>query len=166
MVKLSIIIPYYNANRWIGRMLDSLLNQDMPADDYEIIVVDDGSTEKAEVLNSYAHQHSNIKIVRQENSGPGAARNTGLTLAMGEYVLFCDSDDFVAEKCLSLMCHVAHKRRLDMLFFNVLKVNSSLRSRSANRVFNQLEEFASGQDFFSLPIEGNQRSMGVWQFII
>ncbi len=92
-MKLSVVIPYYNGERWIGKCLDSLLNQDMPVSDYEIIVVDDGSTNSVEMVQDYSKKHENIKYARQPNAGQSAARNHGLDMAKGEYVFFLDCDD-------------------------------------------------------------------------
>ena len=87
--KFSVIIPVYNREALIRETLDSVFAQTY--DDYEVIVVDDGSTDDTvSVLEEYADR---ITILQQENQGPGAARNTGIRQACGEYVAFLDSDD-------------------------------------------------------------------------
>ncbi len=89
---ISIIIPTYNSARYLPEAIDSILQQSYPH--YEIIVVDDGSTDNTPaVLGSYQHP---IRYVYQENQGVAAARNTGLSLAQGEFVLFLDADDYLA----------------------------------------------------------------------
>lgn len=86
---VSIIIPAYNAERWIHRSIESVLRQDYP--DKEIIVVDDGSTDNtAAAVEAYQDQ---VRYIRQENAGPGAARNTGAAEARGKYLMFLDADD-------------------------------------------------------------------------
>ena len=83
-MKLSIIIPYYNGERWIATCLDSLLRQDLSPEDYEIIVVDDGSTHSIGTLMTYVEAHPNIHYLHQENQKHAAARNYGQTIAKGE----------------------------------------------------------------------------------
>ena len=97
---LSIIIPYYNRNHLIGRMLDSLLDQDISPSDYEIIVVDDGSQEEPVVLKDYANRYPQIHYHRIDHAGVSPARNIGLSLATGKWLYFCDSDDFLQRKVL------------------------------------------------------------------
>lgn len=85
---VSVIIPAYNAEKTIGQCLKALAEQSYPADSYEVIVVDDGSTDKTASLA----QHYAIRYIRQENQGPAAARNNGVQQAKGQIVLFTDSD--------------------------------------------------------------------------
>lgn len=164
-MKVSIIIPYYNADKWIGRMLASLLKQDLSSDDYEIIVVDDGSTNEPHVLMDYVQRHPNVLYIHQENAGPGAARNTGIEHAKGDYVFFCDSDDFVGENVLGRLYEVAHCRDLEMLFFNVPRVTFDESVINPRMNFTSVDEYPSGQEFFAQPID-KFISMGVWQFLI
>lgn len=91
---LSIIIPLYNCAPYIGTCLDSILQQGLGEDEYEVVVIDDGSTDNgAEVVNAYSAQHSNIRLVQQEKGGVSAARNRGIDEAHGEYIEFIDADD-------------------------------------------------------------------------
>lgn len=121
-LKVSVIIPYYNADKWISRCLDSLLNQDMDEDEYEIIVVDDGSSEPTPVLDRYVDEHPAVKCLHQENARQGAARNKGMLEACGEYILFCDADDMVAPNMLGTLCDLASRNHLEVLFHNYLTV--------------------------------------------
>ena len=101
MVKLSIIIPVYNTEEYLPRCLNSCLEQDLPANEYEIIAINDGSSDNSlQILNAYALKYPNIRVINQENRGLGATRNRGLNLAIGEYIWFVDSDDWVLENCL------------------------------------------------------------------
>lgn len=94
--KYSVIIPVYNGEKTISRCLDSLLKQEMTG--YEIIVVNDGSTDKtSEICQSYEKKYKQIKYLEKENGGVSTARNLGLEYACGNYILFVDSDDFVTE---------------------------------------------------------------------
>lgn len=92
--KLSIIIPVYNAERFLRRCLNSVLNQTYS--NIEIICVNDGSTDdSSEILKSYEKTCKNIFVINQENQGMGASRNNGLRIANGRYVGFVDSDDYI-----------------------------------------------------------------------
>lgn len=113
---LSIIIPYYNSDAWIGRMLDSLLDQDISKDDYEIIVIDDGSTQSIDNLTRFTKDYPNIKYHRKDNGGVSEARNLGIELAEGKWLYFCDSDDFVHPQVLGSLIKTAEDLSLDMLF--------------------------------------------------
>ena len=99
---VSVVVPAYNASKYIGQCIDSLLAQTYRR--FEIVVVDDGSTDSTpDVLSGYAGLE-NVRIVRQENRGVSAARNAGLSLAKGEYVAFVDSDDVVHPELLERCC--------------------------------------------------------------
>lgn len=120
MKKLSIVIPVYNTEKWVARCLNSCVQQDIPSSDYEIIVVNDGTPDNAmTVINSYASQYDNIRIVEQDNGGLSAARNTGMSIAQGEYVWFVDSDDFIATLCIGELLQKAESDNLDVLCFGL-----------------------------------------------
>lgn len=164
-MKLSIIIPFYNADKWIGRMLQSLLNQDLATEEYEVIVVDDGSKDEPKVMKDYAARYANIKYIRQENSGPGGARNTGINAAQGEYLFFCDSDDFIAENVLGGLYEIAHSRKVDMLFHQIRRIPEGKKPQNLKRNFDHVNVYLSGIDYFALPFK-EKITTGVWQFII
>lgn len=98
-MKLSVIVPVYNVEKYLPRCLDSLLRQGMEVGEYEIICVDDGSPDgSAKVLGEYAQKHPDIfRVFMQENQGVGVARNIGIQMAQGEYISFIDSDDYVVD---------------------------------------------------------------------
>lgn len=164
IMKISIIIPYYNADKWIGRMLNSLLRQNLKQEEYEIIVVDDGSKDEPRILKEYVSRYDNIRYARQENSGPGTARNTGISMARGEYVFFCDSDDFIADHVLGRLYDVAKKNDLDLLFHNVISVTGSESVIEPVLDFDHLAIYDKGQDYLAIHV-GRIRT-GVWQYII
>ena len=96
MIKVSIIVPIYNVEKYLKRCLDSLVNQTL--NDIEIICINDGSTDDSlDILNEYAKRDERIVVINQENSGQSVARNRGIDVAKGEYVGFVDSDDWVSE---------------------------------------------------------------------
>lgn len=98
---LSFIVPVYNAEAYIEECLQSLLDQDLPKEDYEIICVNDGSRDGSlAVLQKFAREYPNIIVIDKENGGVATARNAGLAAAGGEYVWFVDSDDFIRKNIL------------------------------------------------------------------
>ena len=101
-MKLSVIIPVYKAEATIRRCLDSLLNQ--PHNDVEIIVINDGSPDTSgEICQEYAKKYPEIRYIEKENGGVSTARNMGLDLATGDYVVFVDSDDWVYDSYFSII---------------------------------------------------------------
>ena len=94
MVKVSVIVPVYNGEKYLTQCLDSIINQTL--EDIEIISINDGSEDNSlSILERYASMDNRIKIISTENRGLGAARNSGLELATGEYVAFVDADDWI-----------------------------------------------------------------------
>lgn len=101
-VAVSVIVPVYNTAAYLRECLDSLVGQTLR--NIEIICVDDGSTDESPaILEEYAARDGRVRVLRQENQGAGAARNNGLARACGTYVMFCDSDDFMAAEALELL---------------------------------------------------------------
>ena len=163
-MKLSIIIPYYNGEQWVCKCLDSLLAQDLQTDEYEIIVVDDGSTHSIETLMKYVNDYLHIHYLHQENQKHAAARNYGLTIAHGDYVFFCDCDDFVAENVLGRLCDLAASEAADILLFNIRRLEENENPPQPKRNFNDVKSFESGMDYMSQP--PHQFGGGVWRFLI
>ncbi len=116
-ILVSVIIPIYNAEKYLPECLDSLLAQTLS--DIEIICVDDGSTDNSmQVLEAYQKQDYRVKICAQKNAGAGAARNKGLTYANGKYVYFFDADDIANESLLELAYNRAEETGADIVAFN------------------------------------------------
>lgn len=105
MVDVSVIIPVYNVGKHLRRCLDSIIKQRYP--NYEIILVDDGSTdESGKICDEYALHNNKIRVFHQENRGVSEARNKGLNVAKGKYIVFVDSDDEVTENYLWNMMRI------------------------------------------------------------
>ncbi|GAA3641106.1 glycosyltransferase [Flavivirga jejuensis] len=120
-MKLSILIPVYNAELYIGRCLDSLLNQNISKQDYEIIVFNDGSTdESSKIISNYAKKHQTVFLYSHENQGVIATRNKLLKLAKGDYLYFVDADDYVTHNSLGFQLDYAIVNNLDLMGFNAL----------------------------------------------
>ncbi len=118
-MKLSIVIPVYNAEATLERCLESVLTQDY--DDYELILVDDGSADGSPAIcDDYAMGRPFINVIHQRNAGLSAARNAGIAAAHGEYITFIDSDDLLADYTLAvLMTRLGAHPDLDILEFPV-----------------------------------------------
>lgn len=96
-MKLSFIIPMYNAEKYVGACLDSILESDLPKGEYEVIIINDGSKDGGpEIAQDYCAKHENFRCLTQENQGQSMARNCGLSEAQGEYVWFVDADDKIS----------------------------------------------------------------------
>lgn len=113
---ISIIIPVYNVEKYIGRCLDSLDKQDLS--NVEIILVNDGSTDNsADVCENFAKSHGNASVISQQNGGLSAARNTGIAHARGEYLLFLDSDDWLNDGAVAgLKTLLQNGEQVDIIF--------------------------------------------------
>lgn len=123
MTKISIIMPIYNDSELLDKSISSLLNQTL--DDFEIVCVDDGSTDNSlEILNGYASKYNFIKVFSQENQGPGKARNYGISKAEGDYIGFLDADDyFISNYALEQLYDVAVKYNSNMVAGNIKLVD-------------------------------------------
>ena len=95
-MKLSVILPTYNQEKYLAHCLESLLDQGLSPSDYEIIIVNDGSKDGTEALaNDYAKRYNHIRVLTKPNGGAGAARNAGMDLAKGSWLHFVDPDDYI-----------------------------------------------------------------------
>lgn len=115
--KVSVIIPVYNTEEYIGETLNSIINQTLK--DIEIIVINDGSTDNSlHIINEYAQRDSRITVFTQANQGQSIARNFGILKACGDYLYFMDSDDLLDECTLELCFHKCETENLDFVIFN------------------------------------------------
>ena len=118
VMKLSIIIPVYNVEKYIERCLRSAAVQDLPPNEYEIIVINDGSTDgSSKIIEAISKEFTNISLHNQENTGLGGARNKGITLAKGTYIWFIDSDDFIEQNSLNHVVSKSFENDVDILSF-------------------------------------------------
>ena len=108
----SIIIPVYNVEKYLDRCLESVLKQ--PWIDYEIILVNDGSTDNSESICKKYANGDNVILVSKENGGLSSARNTGIDSARGRYIVFLDSDDYIEKNCLSTLAEVIERNKANI----------------------------------------------------
>ncbi|WP_338359643.1 glycosyltransferase [Yeosuana marina] len=123
---LSIIVPVYNVQDYLKTCIDSLFEQDLSTNDYEVIAVNDGSTDTSlNILEDLKKTYTSIKIITQENQGLSGARNTGINEAIGDYLLLVDSDDYILENSLKKITRIAQENNLDMLEFGAEGVSET-----------------------------------------
>lgn len=114
--KISVIVPIYNVEKYLKQCLDSVLNQSLK--EIEIILVDDGSTDKSkEIISDYENKCPNVISIRLQNKGVSVARNIGLKKATGKYVLYLDSDDFLEDECLDILYKTAEREKSNIIIF-------------------------------------------------
>lgn len=132
-LRLSIIIPVYRAEAYIGPCVESLFRQGLEETQFEVILVDDGTPDRSiEVLEELLAAHACIRVIRQENQGVSVARNTGIGASRGKYLLFVDADDLLVDDCLGRMLDVAERNRLDMLKGSLKKAESGMMEQIRN----------------------------------
>ena len=119
--KFSVIVPVYNVSRFLEKCIHSVLAQTYQ--DYELILVDDGSTdESGTICDRYAEEAPRIKVIHKKNGGLSDARNAGLEVATGDYYYFLDSDDYIAENLLEKTVTMLEEKKVDMVVFGYKKV--------------------------------------------
>lgn len=167
-MKLSIIVPVYNVEAFLKKCVDSLLAQDLPADEYEIIIVDDGSTDGSGALaDALAAECGNIRVIHQQNRGLSGARNAGIPASTGDYILFVDSDDFLEPNVLGGLVRQMEEKQLDILRFNYQNVNMDGEVFEPNKYSKPFvdysEEVCDGITFLNERL-GN--ACYAWQFML
>ena len=167
-MKLSIIVPIYNVAPYLRKCVDSLLAQDIS--DYEIILVDDGSTDDSGAIadeivkeamgngqwaiDNESNRQSPIansptlRVIHQENAGLSAARNTGIAVAQGEYIMFVDSDDYLQPNVLGTLMEQVERDKLDVLRFRYQNV------RESGDAFAPYKDMTNYNDYSSTPTDG------------
>lgn len=155
MKRLSIIVPFYNVEKYIEQCIRSLYNQDVPQEEYEVICVDDcGADDSRAIVERLQKEYTNLRLViNAENRKLGGARNAGLDVAGGEYVWFVDSDDYIAANCLKSFLEELDNNQLDLLQFE----NSTFQDDVINNPQNEYEDsrILSGTEFVLTQPYGN-----------
>ena len=133
-MRYSVIIPVYNAEATLSRCLDSLVSQQFF--DYELLLINDGSADGSDAIcREYAAAYPKIRYFTKENGGVSSARNLGLSQAHGEYVLFVDSDDYVAKDYFAVISEtLAHAGAADVW---VLQLRRHIRRVEYRRIFRK-----------------------------
>lgn len=132
---VSVIIPVYNVEKYLRRCLDSIVNQTYK--NLEIILVDDGSTDNCGyICDEYTELDERIKVVHKENGGQGSARNIGLDICRGQYVIFVDSDDWIDLDAVSILVKTIEEKDVDCILFNIYAVYKNGEIETINTMLN------------------------------
>ncbi len=169
MIRLSIIVPFYNVEKYIEQCIRSLYNQDIPCEEYEVICVDDYSLDRSRcIVERLQKEYSTLHlVVLPENRKLGGARNEGVKNARGKYIWFVDSDDEIAPMCLGTLLKEMDEYELDVLQFDCCKFADSIGYLSAEKAY-QDERIYTGEDFITEAKHGPwyYRCVEAWRKII
>ena len=152
-IKVSIIVPAYNVEKYIGKCLESLINQTLK--EIEIIVINDGSTDSTgDIIENYAKKDSRIKYIKQENTGSSEARNRGIKESKGKYIGYLDSDDYVEKKYYEDMFLYAEKNNLELVVSDFIK--ETKEKQEIKQDFSLSDDtFISGKEYVENILNGN-----------
>lgn len=147
-IKITIIIPIFNVQEYLQRCLNSILLQKISTDELEIILINDGSSDKSgEIALNISEEYENVHYFEQENKGLGAARNFGLEKATGNYIWFIDSDDWIEVGSLVEINESLAKNNLDLLLFNMQRIYADGKILPSEMHYRD-QEIENGIDFF------------------
>lgn len=154
---ISLITPNYNGEKWLGDYLDSIANQTLPQEEIEVVFADDGSTDKSrELVESYGDRIPGLNPIWHEHIGrPGELRNLAIQRAMGKYVLFLDSDDYIGTEALEKLNTFADEHPSDIFAFQLEGIN-----RSVPR--SMLSTTAPDVDLVD---SGLYKTLGIWKMV-
>ncbi|MGE6203830.1 glycosyltransferase family 2 protein [Guptibacillus hwajinpoensis] len=154
--KISIIVPIYNADKWLKRCLESLINQTHK--NIEIILINDGSKDNSkEICDKYSRMDNRIKVIHKNNAGTSAARNDGLKIALGDYIQFVDSDDWLEENMCELLLENMEKNESDLVIcgLRIMKNGVEIRKpylpNNKLRVKEDIDNYLFLRKIFSSP---------------
>ena len=134
MPKLSVIVPVFNTEKYLRECIESILNQTFT--DFELILVDDGSTDKSGVIcDEYAQLDDRIRIIHQENAGVTRARKRGVEIALGEYITFVDSDDWIDVDTYNNILSDMWKHKADIGIFAMM-----IEKKRSTKIRNFVDE--------------------------
>ena len=149
---LSIVLPTYNVENYLSRCLKSILNQEVDSSKYEVIIVNDGSSDSSgKIAEKFSRVYSNVQVVHQENRGLSGARNTGLRKAKGKFVWFIDSDDSLKNGCLKQIMACLYSSPIDALIVNFQRCTEEGVFSNSSVINHQFEEnkIYSGVEYFT-----------------
>ena len=151
MVKISVIVPVYNVEKYIKRCIDSILSQTF--EDYELILLDDGSTDQSgTICDNYAEQNKCVRVIHQKNQGQASARNRGVELARAEWIAFVDADDMI------------HPRYLEILYRGVEENKVKISVCHAFEGKDLPENFLDDQQAHLIRQAVNEQTLSKWYF--
>lgn len=144
---VSVIVPIYNGKAYIHRCLDSVLSQTIQ--DFELIIVDDGSTDGSEIIcDQYAQSDSRVRVIHKKNGGVSNARNAGLNAAIGEYVVFCDGDDYIRDDLIEISLREIQVSGADIASFQLKRLSLGGIKKDAQIELYEDVDLTKGRDSF------------------
>ena len=163
--KISIIVPVYNVEKYIRACIESVFKQDLNDIDYEVIIVNDGATDRSmEMITDIISQHTNITIINQKNQGLSTARNNGIAAAKGEYILMLDSDDLLIGNSLKPILEKALESKVDIVVADFLPVEDEVINQLSTIVQKTLSfQEKNGEQLLLEDL--NPRQCYVWRSI-
>lgn len=153
-VKVSVLVPIYNSEKYLRKCLDSLLTQTLK-DDLEVILINDGSTDNSPaIIKEFSEKLPNCKVINKENSGYGSSMNLGIKEAQGEYIGILEADDFIERDAFKNLYRISKKYHTDYTRANYFQHNNNKDEKIQN--FNPLDtekliNLNSYQDIFYRP---------------
>ncbi|MBP2114403.1 glycosyltransferase [Paenibacillus silagei] len=158
---VSIIVPIYNVEQYLVRCLKSLVNQTYK--NIEIILVDDGSPDNCgDICDEYSKRDNRVKVVHKKNGGLSDARNSGLKIAQGEFVLFVDSDDFIELDAVEKLLAYANENRLDVVCGNAYRIKDANSSKYIMIGGTSNNKVMTGEQYLVDCIKYKKFSVAVW----
>lgn len=152
MLSLSIIVPIYNVEKYVHSCLESIFRQGLADKTFEVILVNDGTPDRSmEMVSDIIEAHHNIQIIEQPNLGLSMARNNGMQIASGEYLIFVDSDDLLIENSLSPLLNKAIESKADLLIADFCEMDdkgfcNTNQLNDPNDIINAMEK--TGEESF------------------
>lgn len=168
-IKVSVIVPIYNVEKYLEECLESLVKQTLK--EIELILVIDGSTDGSEAIaRGYEKKYKNIRIIVQENQGLSGARNTGLRVAKGKYVYFVDSDDYISLNAMEILYDTAERKNADVVLFDADVFLDGIDEFDYTHMENadyydrpeEYNEVLSGQEMFCKMYENKHYRAPAW----
>lgn len=146
MPKISVIVPVYNTEKYLKKCLESIVHQTYQ--DFEIIIINDGSTDNSQkIIDEYIKEYSDkVKCINKENSGLSSARNSGIEVARGDYIIFVDSDDYIETKLFEQALPYMQKD-IDLIKYKLIKVDD--KYRELERINGPTFDKVTGEEGFN-----------------
>ena len=144
VIKISVIIPVYNVEEYIEQCVESVVNQTLK--EIEIIIVNDGTLDNSMKKIERFLSNKRITIINKENGGLSSARNCGLKIAKGEYIVFVDSDDFIDEMMLEKLYENSENK--DIVISNVIEYNNVTGEKKQREIKNEIKKYNKGSYFW------------------
>lgn len=165
MPKVSVIVPVYNVEKYLRRCIDSILTQTFT--DFELILVDDGSLDNSPAIcDEYSQKDGRVNVIHKTNGGVSAARNCGLDIACGEYIAFCDSDDYWAPSFLDRLVHTLVSESADCAVSNYVAIDESgqmIRQTTIPEAIKNLTNPEERLQYLLQDILGGKSGWEVWK---